>query len=113
MLAEALMRNESYDDAKLLYEQLLFENQNNPRLIAKIGEVELLKGNYAEASFQLEKVLEKDPGLTFVYGLLARAYEGASNFEKALENYQIAMRQKTGSSNNYGKRVLPVEILNP
>jgi len=94
LLAEALIRSESYDDAKLLYEQMLFEDQDNPELIAKIGEVELLKGNYAEASFQLEKALEIDPSMTSVYGLLARAYEGASNFEKALENYQIALRQK-------------------
>jgi len=93
-LAEALIRKGSYEDAKGLYEQMLFEDRENAGLIAKIGEIELLQGNFAEATFQLEKAIKMNPGLMDAYPLIAQAYEGASNFEKAIEYYTIALDQK-------------------
>ena len=93
-LAEALIQNESYDDAKLIYQKLLFKDRENPELIKQIGKVELLKGNFAEASFQLEKAVKMDPNMVDAYQLLAEAYDGASNFQKAIENYKIALTQK-------------------
>ena len=62
---------------------------------------ELLKGNYIEASFQLEKAINLNPSDRSLYGPLAEAYDGASNFQKALDNYKIAIQYLEESGNNH------------
>lgn len=92
-LADVLVENESYARAKTLYQELRQQNREDAGLVARIGELELRRGNFSEASLQLEKALEMDPDLTGVRGLLAQAYDGASNYSKAIEAYESAVQE--------------------
>lgn len=91
-LAEAMVETGAYDEAKLIYQRLLSERGETPRLLTKVGELELARENFSEASLQLEKAIEQDPNFTEAYGPLARAYDGASNYRKALDSYQRAIQ---------------------
>lgn len=90
LLAEALISDAQYDESKAIYQNLLISDINNAYFAAQIGRIELLKGNFAEASFQLEKAVRQDPSDRSFYGPLARSFEGVSNYKKAIENYKIA-----------------------
>jgi len=90
-LAELRLDNREPEEAQRLYRKLLMKDAENAVYAAQIGKIELLKGNFAEASFQLEKALSQDPSNHSFYGPLAEAYDGAKNFRKAKENYQIAV----------------------
>ncbi len=92
-LADALVATESYDEAKTLYQELRQENPKDARLLARIGTLELQRGNVSEASLQLKKALDLNPDLTKVRGLLGKAYEEASNYSKAIEAYRVAARE--------------------
>ena len=91
-LADALVETGAYDDAKLLYQRLLSSRGEDAMLIMKIGVVEQARGNFSEASLQLEKAVDLDPDLTEAYGPLAEAYDGASNYRKAIDAYQRAIQ---------------------
>jgi Flp pilus assembly protein TadD len=91
LLAEALINNRSFDDARQIYLQLLLNDRNNADYIAQIGRVELLRGNYAEASFQLERAIQEDPSDRSYYGPLGEAFDGANNYQKAIDNYDKAI----------------------
>jgi tetratricopeptide (TPR) repeat protein len=90
-LAEALVKSKQYDEAKMVYQQLLMNDLSNAEYIAQIGVIELLKANYVEASFQLEKAIKANPSERRYYGPLAEAFEGSSNYQKAIDNYSIAI----------------------
>ncbi len=92
-LANVLIKDRRFDDAKRIYQGLLIDKQNDAYLIGKLGEIELLKKNYAEASFQLEKALKINPEQRSFYGPLAEAYDGGSKYKKAIENYRLAIQQ--------------------
>ncbi len=92
-LANVLIKDQRYDDAKRIFQGLLMENANDGFLIGKLGEIELLKKKYNEASFQLEKALKIDPQLRMFYGPLAEAYDGGMKYSKAIENYRFAVQQ--------------------
>lgn len=91
LLAEALIEDGNFDSARQIYQQLLLTDRNNADYIAAIGRIELKRGNFVEASFQLEKAIREDPSDRSYYGPLAEAFDGANNYQKALENYQIAI----------------------
>jgi tetratricopeptide (TPR) repeat protein len=90
-MAISLIETKQYDKAREVYQQLLLNDRDNATYIAGIGIVELRKGNYAEASFQLEKACKKDPADRSFYGPLAEAYQAASNYQKSIDNYYIAI----------------------
>ena len=92
-LADVLVENESYAKAKTLYQELRTQNPKDARLVARIGELELQRGNFSEASLQLEKALNMNPDLTGVRGLLGNAYDGASNYSKAIDAYRAAVKE--------------------
>jgi tetratricopeptide (TPR) repeat protein len=92
-LADVLVENGSYAKAKTLYQKLRTQNPKDARLVARIGELELKRGNFSEASLQLEKALDMNPDLTGVRGLLGEAYDGASNYSKAIDAYQAAVQE--------------------
>ncbi|MFN0031364.1 MAG: tetratricopeptide repeat protein [Flavobacteriales bacterium] len=98
LMAESLIAEKKYDQAKEIYQQLLLNDRNNAQYIGNIGQVELLKGNYAEASFQLEKAVKMNPADRNFCKPLAQAFAAAGNTQKAIENYRIAVR--------YGKEQL-------
>lgn len=90
-LADVLVSQMKYDAAKSVYQKLMLGKSDNAALTARIGYVELLKGNYPEATFQLEKSIKEAPALRENYGYLAEAYHHSSNNPKALENYEVAI----------------------
>jgi len=92
LLADALTSDKGFDEARQIYQQLLLNDRNNADYIAQIGRIELLRGNFVEASFQLERAIREDPSERSYYGPLAEAFDGANNYQKALENYQIAIQ---------------------
>ncbi|MCC6599881.1 MAG: tetratricopeptide repeat protein [Crocinitomicaceae bacterium] len=93
--AKALFTNAKFNDAKEIYQLLLVQDRNNARFIAGIGNAELLMGNYAEASFQLEKAIRQDPSDRSFYGSLAEAFDNASNYKKAIECYEVAIQYQS------------------
>ena len=91
-LADALVETGAHDDAKSLYQRLLSNRGEDATLIMKIGIVELERGNFSEASLQLEKAVDLDPDLTEAYGPLAEAYDGTSNYRNAIDAYKRAIQ---------------------
>lgn len=91
-LSECLAAGGKYDDAKQLIQQLLLKDRDNTQLTARVGKIELQKKNYVEASFMLEKASKMDPSDKSVYGPLAEAFDGATNYQRALDCYNIAIQ---------------------
>lgn len=94
LYANAQVLNLQFDEAISIYRTLLLNNREDARLIGEIGKVELKKGNFNEASFQIEKAIKTNPTLINLYGPLAESFDGASQYQKAIENYKIAIRSK-------------------
>lgn len=92
-LANVYVENGSYARAKTLYQELRRKKPKDARLVAQIGELELKRGNFSEASLRLEEALEMNPDLAGVRGLLAQAYDGASNYSDAIEAYESAVQE--------------------
>jgi predicted Zn-dependent protease len=61
------------------------------------GYVELYAKNYAKAIQLLEGASQEDP---FVLSLLARAYEGAGNAERARETWALVLKSNGHSLQN-------------
>lgn len=93
-LAEALTGDKKYDEAKHIYQQLLINDRENAQLTAQIGKLELAKGNFVEASFMLEKATKQAPSDKSFYGPLAEAFDGASNYQRAINAYGIAIQNQ-------------------
>lgn len=99
-LAETQLQAGNHPEALALYKQLLLNDRDNSQIIGKAGMIELLLGNFAEASFQLEKASQMDPSNKSFYGPLGEAFEKTSNNQKALDNYKLAMQYyETGKPN--------------
>ena len=90
-LAEALTAEGSYQQSRDIYSSLMAADARNPIWSARIGELELLRENFAEASFQLEKAVKQDPTARAFYAPLAKAFDGMENYRNALENYLVAL----------------------
>jgi len=91
-LSECFAESGKYDDAKQLIQQLLLKDRDNAELTSRVGKIELQKKNYVEASFMLEKAAKMDPSDKSVYGPLAEAFDGATNYQRALDCYNIAIQ---------------------
>lgn len=91
-LAEALTADKKYEEAKQQYQQLLINDRDNAQLTARIGKIELAKGNFVEASFMLEKATKQAPSDRSFYGPLAEAFDKASNHQRAINAYSIAIQ---------------------
>ena len=92
-LAGVLVENENYSDAKTLYQELRTKYPDDATLVAQLGELQLKRGNFTESSYNLQEALEMNPNLQNVRGLLARAYDGASNYSNAIETYNAAIQE--------------------
>lgn len=90
-LAEVHYLSKNYNTARTLYLELLNSDRENPDYIGKVGLIEFQKGNFIEASFQLEKAVRLNPLEKTYYGPLGEAFDQASNLQKALENYRVAI----------------------
>lgn len=91
-LADALAKTERYDEAQQIYQKLLIGDRSNARYTAAIGRIELMRGNFVEASYQLEKAVRLDPNDASFHGPLAEAFQASSNLNKAIEHYDLAIR---------------------
>jgi len=105
MLVEELIVSAKYDAASDVLHQLMLGKEENPAYTMLLGRIALLKVNYAEAIFQLEKALSKDPSMQQVYAYLADAYSLAGNNTQAIKYYNLAIQYadeqiaKTGQGN--------------
>jgi tetratricopeptide (TPR) repeat protein/sugar lactone lactonase YvrE len=102
-LAEAYIQQKKYDAAKSIYQKLILGKLDHAHLTARVGYVELLKGNYPEAIFQLEKSIKEAPAMRENYGYLAEAYHQSSNNPKALDNYEVAIEYLNDILNGSGR----------
>ncbi|TNE69782.1 tetratricopeptide repeat protein [bacterium] len=112
LYAHAQVQNKQYDEAISIFRTLLMNNRDDARLIGEIGKVELLKGNFNEASFQIEKAIKLNPNLLNLYGPLAESFDGASQYQKAVENYKIAIRNKREEYVQARNQMLSSQITN-
>jgi tetratricopeptide (TPR) repeat protein len=92
LLANALIEEEEFDQAKNVLQQLTIGNTDNSHYMIMIGEAELRKGNYTEAIFQLEKAIRQSPSSLEAYGHLAEAFDLNGSSDKALDFYEVAIR---------------------
>lgn len=90
-LANAYLKGNKPDESRNIYLELLAEDRFNGYYTGQLGRIELLRNNYVEASFQLEKAIKLNPGDRSFYGPLAEAFQGANNLQKAIDNYNIAI----------------------
>lgn len=90
-LGNAYIRSNKLDDARTIYLELLTIDRFNAQYTAQLGRIELIRKNYVEASFQLEKAIKLDPSERSYYGPLGESFEGANNLQKALDSYKTAV----------------------
>lgn len=91
------------EDGKLYFQRILITQRENAAAIAGIGRSELIEGNYAEASYQLEKALKLEPTHTYWNYYLASSFDRAGMLQKALDHYELC----AGAMRGYG--LLPLE----
>jgi tetratricopeptide (TPR) repeat protein len=92
LLAASFIEEKEYGKAKDILQKLTIGNSENSRYMILTGKAELLTGNYSEAAFQLEKAIRQSPSSLDAYGYLAEALEKTGNTNKALDNYEVAIR---------------------
>jgi tetratricopeptide (TPR) repeat protein/DNA-binding beta-propeller fold protein YncE len=91
MLGNAYIRSNKLDEARTIYLELLAADRFNASYTAQLGRIELIRKNFVEASFQLEKAIKLDPSERSYYGPLGESFEGANNLQKALDSYKTAV----------------------
>lgn len=90
-LAQAYIRGDKTEEARNIYLELINQDRFNAHYVGQIGRIELMRNNFVEASFQLEKAIKLNPGDRSFYGPLAEAFQGSNNLQKAIDNYNIAI----------------------
>lgn len=90
-LAESFIKGNKPEEARSIYLELMNQDRFNAHYVGQIGRIELMRKNYVEASFQLEKAIKLNPGDRSFYGPLAESFQGANNLQKAIDNYNIAI----------------------
>jgi predicted Zn-dependent protease len=107
LLVEELIVSAKYDAASDVLHQLMLGKEENPTYTMMLGRIALLKNNTAEATFQLEKALAKDPSMRQLYTYLADAYALSGNNAQAIKYYNLAIQYadeliaKTGQGNRF------------
>lgn len=61
LLADLLTFRRNYQQSKDLYERLLKENQNDPEIRLKLGQIHLANNHFDEALKEFQLVLDADP----------------------------------------------------
>lgn len=79
------------DVAKGIFQNILIKDRNAAGALAGVGLAELKMGNYAEASFQLEKALRLDPSESTWNIGLAEAFDKMGSVQKAIDHYELAV----------------------
>ncbi len=100
-LGRAYLRNDSTEQARLIFQRLLKEFPNNERQIdAEYGYAWALfrNGNYPQADRSFERVMKLDSITRYAYDALSRrgdAQYAASNIQKAVKIYNQAVDRPT------------------
>lgn len=90
-LAQSYIKGNKPEEARSIYLELMNLDRFNAHYVGQIGRIELMRKNFVEASFQLEKAIKLNPSDRSFYGPLAEAFQGANNLQKAIDNYNIAI----------------------
>ena len=69
------------EDAKLIYEKLLTEDQNNFQLINLLGVISLQQKNFNDAITQINKAISLNPSHHALYNNLGVAYKETEKYE--------------------------------
>ncbi|MGF1563936.1 MAG: tetratricopeptide repeat protein [Flavobacteriales bacterium] len=112
LLGRALADAGDYEEARQVFEKLLIERRGDAGYTAEIGRIELLRENYIEAAYQLDRALKLDAGNTTLHGLLAEALDRSSNSGDALVQYAAAIRHEDQQLELYRKRLANIRKLN-
>lgn len=90
--AEELVRHERYDEAIVIYRQILTGlYEHDPNLMLGLAGAQFGKGDAAAARATLDELIRMNPDFKSPQGhlLYARALEAEGNVEKALEEYRV------------------------
>ena len=112
LLGKALADAGDYEEARQVFEKLLIERRGDAGYTAEIGRIELLRANYIEAAYQLDRALKLDGANTALHGLLAEALDRSSNSNDALVHYAAAIRHEDQQLALYRKRLADLRKLN-
>lgn len=112
LLGKALADAGDYEEARQVFEKLLIERRGDAGYTAEIGRVELLRENYIEAAYQLDRALKLDGANTALHGLLAEALDRSSNSSDALVHYAAAIRHEDQQLELYRRRLADIRKLN-
>lgn len=112
LLGRALADAGDYEEARQVFEKLLIERRGDAGYTAEIGRIELLRENYIEAAYQLERALKLDGSNTALHGLLAEALDRSSNGNDALVHYTAAIRHEEQRLELYRKRLADIRKIN-
>jgi tetratricopeptide (TPR) repeat protein len=106
-LVTALIEAKDHENAKLIVEQALQANKDNPRLLALWGKILAAKGDPGSARSALEQALKSDPNDAAAREALADMYLKQNDASRALEML-IPLSEKALSR---GERAAAVEML--
>ncbi len=102
-LADLYMEDGKYARAKECFDRSISSRTDSPDPFYRRGVCEIELGDFAAAVQDLERVVSKDPNYDFyrALGLLAHAYAGTGQTEKADEMFRRAVRISTLSETYY------------
>jgi len=89
------------EDAKLIYEKLLTEDQNNFQLINLLGVISLQQKNFNDAITQINKAISINSNHHALYNNLGVAYKETEKYESAIENFKRAIEIKPNYAEAY------------
>jgi spermidine synthase len=91
-LGEIALYNEDLKEAEKWFREAAKFGPKEPRLLLGLGKIESAKGNYAGAILFLEEAREKGEESASLYSTLADAYAKSKQWDKAAQEYRLALR---------------------
>ncbi len=105
MKAEALQQSGSFEDARIIYQELLKKNPLDSLSLHNLGLIALQQENYADAANLIERAIQLDRNVPEFHCNLGSAYKGMGQMDAAIAAYLESVRLNpdfAGVHNNLG-----------
>ncbi|MFA5857196.1 MAG: glycosyltransferase [Candidatus Pacearchaeota archaeon] len=99
-IASQLTNSKEYDEA-IKYMVMAIKLKEEPKYLATLGSLYLIKKRYSEAERILKKAVEKDPKNASIHGNLGIIYSEREEFIKAIKKFEKAITLNPKSADSY------------
>lgn len=91
-LAQVYTEQKKYDEAQLLINEALKENENSAEAHFALGKLRVHRRDFAGAAPSLERTIELDPGNAYAYYYAGIAYSNLRRPDRMINRFQVFLK---------------------